>query len=732
LISGAGDAALDFLLKILPSMPVPPFDGVRDGLVYHLSNLSMAGFMVKKEDIYIEIAGIKAAAAKKSGSGSNANIPQSQPRRVQASELLIIDIKNISATLDDAAWSFEQTYMPYLKGSGKANTRLWDGAIRLKFELRRRIATVGEKDPVTGLPLDPTWEPVLCLNDRTCTIGGIELTIQGESRIAWVANRLVSVLKNPLRDYVVSVIINALKTHSGWLIDVLNKNLSNYWDFILRTAKLQLDDLPKLARHHVTEAEIPADTEETVELVWRERVPLGLNILTNDESGYLKVIDFPRGTQARKVAQSKQLDPDMFRGSTIVSVNGRRYGPDNQVELFAALKDPARPKAILLKIASQDDLERMEGIVKKGKSSGAAKGVKKAAPAKNENKDDINDLVTVVDILEKGDIGLKFSSSGHDNIALVVSDFLRDTNGGQRFLPAERTGKISVNDLLSHVNGTLVLGSKGTGKQRALQLLEDAGPTRRPLKLGFVKPYLFSIVLEKQHEHEEDSFGGPSELVFAEMKKAAGDSTNENRIVLKDFAVVDGAAETGGVFVGDNLAFINGIPVGAGCRLLGGSGPSPKLDKVIRMLKQYTPLALTFARAQAKQQKTSTVKAYLTSSPLSLDIESSYTFSIAAADYSHLGCQFVTGMNGSDIVVKGMIGVEGLFQRQIKASNQPFVGCRLVSVDAEIVPSYVNSQLIVNAMKRRWTTNGRVELTFCNERHRDALRKVESLDGAPS
>lgn len=51
LISSAGDTALDFLLRILPSMPVPPFDGVREGLVYHISNLSMAGFKVQKEGV---------------------------------------------------------------------------------------------------------------------------------------------------------------------------------------------------------------------------------------------------------------------------------------------------------------------------------------------------------------------------------------------------------------------------------------------------------------------------------------------------------------------------------------------------------------------------------------------------------------------------------------------------------------------------------------------------------
>ena len=148
-------------------------------------------------------------------------------------------------------------------------------------------------------------------------------------------------------------------------------------------------------------------------------------------------------------------------------------------------------------------------------------------------------------------------------------------------------------------------------------------------------------------------------------------------------------------------------------------------DEVIAMLKQYSPLALTFARAQAKQA--STVKTYLTSSPLSFNVESAYTFSIPAADYSHLGCRFVTGMNGSDIVVKEISGVDGQVQQQMKAAKRSFIGCRLESVDGEVVPSYVNSQLILNAMTRRWAANGRVELRFCDDKHKDALQKVTDL-----
>jgi DUF1009 family protein len=97
----------------------PPFDGVKDGLVYHISNLSMQGFKVKKESIVVEIAGIR--AEKK----SSEHLPSLEDKKVieggskTAKELLTIDVSDISALLNDAVWSFEQTYLPYLKGKGK-------------------------------------------------------------------------------------------------------------------------------------------------------------------------------------------------------------------------------------------------------------------------------------------------------------------------------------------------------------------------------------------------------------------------------------------------------------------------------------------------------------------------------------------------------------------------------------------------------------------------------------
>jgi hypothetical protein len=270
LLSSATDVALDFFLRILPSMPVPPFEGVKDGLVYHISNLSMKGFKVRKEDIQISLAGMRAT---KKGRESS---PKSQPMdeetspgafdagaveihssvsmnsvessdslqfeeiagAVKATELLIIDIRGISALFDNAAWSFEQTYLPYLKGNGLANVKMSDGSIRLQFELRRQLKLSEGSSDAEGAK--PVWEPVLCLHDRSCTIEEVELSLQGEGRLTWIFNKLAATFKGPLRDYVVKTIVRLLTNRSGWILDRLNKILTPYWDLILRTAKLNM------------------------------------------------------------------------------------------------------------------------------------------------------------------------------------------------------------------------------------------------------------------------------------------------------------------------------------------------------------------------------------------------------------------------------------------------------------------------------------------------------------
>ncbi len=265
---------------------------------------------------------------------------------------------------------------------------------------------------------------------------------------------------------------------------------------------------------------------------------------------------------------------ESFKGATIVSVNGRRYGPDSQVELFAALKDPARPKAVLFKLTtSQHDLERIDKIIRRKDASSDSPAI--SDEKLNRQQGGVSELVTTVIFGDEGDIGLRLT--GHDNFALSVSEFLRDSSGVA--LPVEKTGKVVIGDLLSHINDTLVLGANGEGRRKAFSLLEQVG-SRRPLSLGFVKPFHYSIVVEKD-ESENESFGGPSELALGESDEVnATTNSKEKKIILNGFTFAEGAAETGGVLVGDNLVFINGFPVGAGCRLISNCGKQPSLGEL--------------------------------------------------------------------------------------------------------------------------------------------------------
>lgn len=247
LLSSATDAALDFALRVLPSMPVPPFEGAKDGLIYHISNLSMKGFRVKKEDIHIVLAGMRATKRDHKDSGVNTENGgpsaseigredsmevQELQTEVKPTELLIIDIREISAVFDNAEWSFEQTYLPYLKGDGKVDVKMSGGAIRLQFELRRR-----RKKTEEGTEF---WEPVLCLHDRDCSISDVDMNLQGDSKLAWIVNKVAGIFRVPLRDYVVRTIVRIIADRSGWILKRLNDVLSPYWDEILRTAKLDM------------------------------------------------------------------------------------------------------------------------------------------------------------------------------------------------------------------------------------------------------------------------------------------------------------------------------------------------------------------------------------------------------------------------------------------------------------------------------------------------------------
>jgi len=735
LLSSATDSALDFLLRILPSMPVPPFEGVKDGLIYSIKNLSMHGFKVRKEDIMVEISGIRASdqsgasmdMEKKTESNGieeprvdysvasygpidgflDTNDPldsfQSRDfklddlltRNVKATELLIIDVRNISATFDKASWSFEQTYLPYLKKSGLANVKLSDGHIRLQFELRKKPV---KNEKIIGKN-DVKWEPVLCLHQRTCTIGNVNLSFEGEGRVTWLINKLASMLKNPLRDYVVQVLLLALLNKSGWLLEQLNSILSSYWELILKTAGLTMDDLVEASEDDIIAATL---NENEIDLVWTEFVPLGINLLT-DLNRDIQVVDFPRGSQARRSAIKMDLDPDIFMGSAIKGVNGTSYGIESRAELVAALKDPSRPKTIKFELVKTEELQKAREFatrVEKFKDHGQNKKKTKIPNAV------VSHRVKSVNIVDDGPIGIKFAKS-IDGCALVIDSFSEE--GCARSF--EQNGSLALGDLLISINNNRFVGGDGSWIEQSLKSLELYGSIR-PLRLGFVKSYLELITFEPSANTLTHNTGPEDEFKLEEKVLPGGG----NMISLKSFQEVDGVAETGGIFIGDRLLFINGNPVGTGHHLQPSkfNKPTSSIGTVQYMLqdpKAY-PMGLTFARPSCTRMRKS-----------ESDLQ---TFNIVAPCYNQLGFVLKEDPSSGNLVINSFHGVTGYFQeelsRKVLLKN---TGLQIKSIDGQGVPSYATCDIVINAMKRNWKKNGKLEILFCDEQERQWLSSLE-------
>lgn len=328
-------------------MPVPAIEGVKDGVIYSMSNLSLQGLKIKKESVTVEIAGISAnkEAQKLLGFDDNAVHDIDQPMyRGRAQDVLIIEVDNMFAMIKEIMWNLEQTYFPRLQAGGNAFVELQNASIRLVFELRRKLKE----------GTDDEWEPVLCLNRRQCHIDDMDVKLGGSS-LSWVLNLGASIFKTSINAYVVQAVLNAIESNSGYLLEKLNGALQNYWGVIMRTAQLLLvrfnekdahcvvcleinlhylsqDDLEVLSDDCVTKFDDASRFD--VELVWRDRVPLGINLLMNDDSGLIKVVEFPRGSQARSVASRYELDPEIFKGAIVTTVNGSRYDTFNQVSFY--------------------------------------------------------------------------------------------------------------------------------------------------------------------------------------------------------------------------------------------------------------------------------------------------------------------------------------------------------------------------------------------------------------
>jgi hypothetical protein len=176
------------------------------------------------------------------------------------------------------------------------------------------------------------------------------------------------------------------------------------------------DGLEEAGRKDIVAAKAEQEIN-LIELVWRDQIPLGMNLLLNDESGLLKAVDFPHGgPQARTVCEKRNLDPGVFKGATVIAVNGMRYQNDD--DLFEALRDPSRPKTFQFELAETEDAERIRKFVEESQEANKSKRSKKKEKSKERSF-----KPRTVEFVDDRDLGIEFANAP-DNFSLVVRKFL--------------------------------------------------------------------------------------------------------------------------------------------------------------------------------------------------------------------------------------------------------------------------------------------------------------------
>jgi hypothetical protein len=479
-----------------------------------------------------------------------------------------------------------------------------------------------------------------------------------------------------------------------------------------------------------------------IELVWRERLPLGMNLLMNDESGLLKVVDFPRGSAARAVCELRKLEPDLFKGSTIIAVNGRQY--DDQDELFDALKDPGRPKSIQFELAKTEEIEKLLEFVEGPKRKQHAKNNSVAISSRQFS-------FRTVEFVEPGALGIEFAIS-EDKGGLVVNGFIEGDGG--IVLVAARTGLVNIGDILTHINDECVFSCCDddgiTSRTKAVQLLESCA-SQRPLKLSFCESYLHRIIINKPSKlsSEKDKGNGPS----SELQLNQRQVNNTRRIFIESFIDGNGVAESSGIYIGDHLVFLNGIPIGIGCEWLGSPNP-PSYNEVIQMLHNelHYPIGLTFARPKQQQSNQSNRwSTILTDNNNWFADTNADTFCVVAESFEQLGCVFnaqqstnnnittrsSTG-NNTYVVVADFLPVPGTVQQTIidTVPNCTIIidKCKMIqkklsieSINGEFVPSYASAELVKNALRRSWNATSSSSSAINNNSKNDDNDKNDSV-----
>lgn len=317
-VKRVNDAALAFLLRHLPAMPVPPIDEKNDNLRYKVENLNLTNLKISEEDVTVEVA-------------SSINDPTA---------LFALKATKIQARFEELQWSVAQLSFPYLEVEGRADVVVMDAQVSLALAARRAPGEQG------GLELK------VALTKCDVKIASLDLTME-EHGLSWVFNALASLLTDYVRDYVCASIEELLRERSQYLLEPVNALLKASWAPLARALHLpDVADLPPL--------QAEADDIEAIDVVLRETGSLGIALeeRVKDSQPALVIGSLDSKGQAKPCVAQLGLSGEDVKGAVLIAIDGAVCQGLTRDDIVRRVTNTARPRTLRFRLRGEAALRR--------------------------------------------------------------------------------------------------------------------------------------------------------------------------------------------------------------------------------------------------------------------------------------------------------------------------------------------------------------------------------------
>lgn len=276
-VNSIKDMAMDFLIKQLPSVQIPPIEGIADRLQFGIDNLDLSSFLIHKEDVHMKLGNF-----------------------LKTGNLFEVSVTNISASMKNFNWLFHQHYFPHLNGKGSANADIGEGTIRLNFGVRR----------VPDEAVKGGYLPRLVVNNLDVNIKTLELQFF-DSGLSGIINLLSKLFKETVRRRLTATLATQMSTHLGRLVGRLNTFAAKYMPMILQYFHVDMSHLPEGSKN-VNVIGIEADPEYSV--FFNSDGPLGFSLHLHKESP----------SDPTRVMVLKSTNPLIKESHFVVALQGAR------------------------------------------------------------------------------------------------------------------------------------------------------------------------------------------------------------------------------------------------------------------------------------------------------------------------------------------------------------------------------------------------------------------------